>query len=479
MTQIATLEEKIDELVRSLGGLERLRDLARLSSLDHLVNLHLLSHLTKLDKIEGLNHLESLEKLEELKKLDNLQMMENLSQLIQLENLAKLENLKSLDKLDYLKDIHEFRCFESLENLSQLERLAELDRLSQLDSLYKLSHLDKLEQLEGLDKLEWLKELSQLDRLETLTQISEFFNNHHEKLAKLKHLEALDNLALLDKLSQLDRLDKLDKLDELRNLDKLSELSQLDRLSALSEIPPPTPLPESQPVQNTISGPQIVEGVVKTQSKREILYYALSFFADLLKTTIVAGLLVFVLQTSDARRSISQAISYLGFGEGMQVGWALETLSKAAPNDFPRYLKDFEARVEQEIELVVSQRVPWTLDTRFGKLLQLWSYDFELQDFSLHELVKQKLTLRLEVAERKWMNRLDSEISYLMQRHTDSQKLSLWNQLKDLAVAGRWDALLAQSRSNPGDRFAVEASVIAMVHLQLSNPQNLADLMTE
>ncbi len=77
------------------------------------------------------------------------------------------------------------------------------------------------------------------------------------------------------------------------------------------------------------------------------------------------------------------------------------------------------------------------------------------------------------------MDRLDSEISYLMQRHTDSQKLSLWNQLKDLAVAGRWDALLAQSRSNPGDRFAVEASMIAMVHLQLSNPQKLADLLAE
>jgi hypothetical protein len=446
MDKTESLESKIDELISSLGGLERLRELSRLTSLDHLVNLHLLSHLTKLDKIEGL---QQLDKLEVLSSLDQLQNLEKLSLLDQLKVIDEIQKLDQLENLEHLKEIEKL---SSLESLSELSQLVQLENLKSLKNLNSLSKLDNLKELKRLDHLEYLsaldrlQELAVLNKLDQLVGLKELLEKNDSNFSKLRHLEALNNLPLLEKLSELDKLDKLDKLDELSNL-KNNE-----------DIPPAFPLS----VSTTI-----------TPFKNHFI----SFGLDLLRTIVLAGVILFSLNFPKGREVSSNALSYLGFGQGVQVNWALETLWNSSPDDFATYWADFISRIDNDIKLVLNNESYLSQHKKFEILSQLWIYKFTYDGQQLNQVIRKKLSTQLEVYEREWMDKINIEIGQLMLRQGSSEKLSDWNQLKDLAVGGRWKELFVLSSENKNDSFAVEANTISMIHLQLNDPEELKTLV--
>jgi hypothetical protein len=454
MVQPETLEHKIDELLRSLGGLDRLRELARLSSLDHLVNLHLLSHLTKLDKIEGLDKLKDLDQLKGLERLNDLKVMEKLDQLAKLSELRNLEQLSQLNKLSELQELRSLQDLKQLEALSQLDKLSELRRLDALGSLQDLGGLERLDHLKYLANLDRLNELTALTKLDGLNGLGELLEKHGDKFAKLRHLESLDNLHLLD---QLKNLDKLDRLDELSRLDELKAIGHL------AEAPPALPL-----------APVVAQVLT---SKRSFTDHATSFLLDLIRTVVVAAILILVLLMPQGRKVTENAAAFLGFGQGHQVNWALQILSQASGESFPQYWTDFQKRLEAESALVFDTRAPWSLNQRYQKLHSVLSYDFKYQGQSLRERVRQDVEQRLSKFESDWKERLSLEIGQVMLRQGENQKLILWNQLKDLAVGGRWFDVIKISASSSNDRFAQEAAIVALVHLQLSDPSKLADIM--
>lgn len=458
MSHVEGLEHKIDELVRALGGIERLRELARLSSLDHLVNLHLLSHLTKLDKIEGLERLKLLDQLQELQRLDALKGLEKLDQLTQLAELKNLTQLTELSKLSELRELAALKDLKQLEALGQLDKLSELRRLDALGSLQNLGGLERLDHLKYLENLDRLNELTALTKLDALVGLGDLLEKHADKFAKLRHLEALDNLPLLD---QLKHLDKLDRLDELSRLEELKDLVKL------TEAPPAMPVPPVPPTPATVAEPVT----------KEWHDHLLPFGLDVLRTLLVAVVLGGFLLLPQGRQVTAQAAAYLGFGQGQQVNWALQVLAESSPETFPQHWADFQRRLESEGELVFDPRAPWSLRQRYEKLNGILSYDFTYQGTSLRDRTKQGLEQRLVASEAKWKERLILEIGQVMLRQNDNQKLALMNQLKDMAAGGRWDDLLKLSRSAPEDSFANEGSVIALVHLRLSSPEKLAGLM--
>jgi hypothetical protein len=454
MPQTDALEQKLDEVIRSLGGLERLRELARLSSLDHLVNLHLLSHLTKLEKIEGLDQLKDLDRLKGLERLDELKVMEKLERLTQLTELRNLEQLSQLTKLSELQELRSLQDLKQLEALSQLDKLGELRRLDALGSLQDLGGLERLDHLKYLANLDRLNELTALTKLDALTGLGDLLDKHSDKFAKLRHLESLDNLHLFD---QLKNLEKLDRLDELNRLDQLTNIPQF------SEIPPA--LPMATPVAQVVS------------SRKSIGELVLSFGFELLRTLVFAAILVAALLMPQGRKTTEQAAAFLGFGQGHQVNWALRVLAEASDENFPQYWADFQKRIEAEAALVFDEHAPWSLRQRYEKLRGVLAYDFNYQNQSLKERVRQDVERRLAKFEGEWREKLSQEIGQVMLRQEENQKLTLLNQLKDLAVGGRWHDVLRISGSTPGDRFAQAAAIVALAHLQLSDPDKLADIM--
>jgi hypothetical protein len=457
MVQSETLEQKIDELLRSLGGLDRLRELTRLSSLDHLVNLHLLSHLTKLDKIEGLDKLKDLDQLKGLERLNDLKVMEKLDQLVQLNELRNLEQLTQLEKLSELQELRSLQDLKQLEALSHLDKLSELRRLDALGSLQDLGGLERLDHLKYLANLDRLNELTALTKLDGLNGLGELLEKHGDKFAKLRHLESLDNLHLLD---QLKNLDKLDRLDELSRLDELKTIGQL------AEAPPVLP---AQPVMATVP--------VALEARSTLKDHVISFGLDLVRTIVVAAILILVLLMPQGRKVTEEAAAFLGFGQGHQVNWALQILSQSSAENFPEYWVGFQKRLEAESALVFETRAPWSLRQRYEKLHSVLSYDFNYQGQSLRERVRQDVEQRLSKFETDWKERLGLEIGQVMLRQGENQKLILWNQLKDLAVGGRWYDVIEIAASASNDRFAQEAAIVALVHLQLSDPSKLAEIM--
>ncbi|MFP5490331.1 MAG: hypothetical protein ACLGG0_02435 [Bacteriovoracia bacterium] len=458
---VTNLEHKIDELISSLGGLERLRELSRLSSLDHLVNLHLLSHLTKLDKIEGLDKLQLLEKLEELKKLDSLNHLQQLEELKKLNELRQLESLNELKQLDQLQKLDSLKELKNLDRLESLDKLHALHRLDALGSLRDLGGLERLDHLKYLENLDRLQELTALTKLEELSGLKELLEANSEKFNLLKHLDALNNLPLLEKLGQLD---KLDQLDELKNLDKLIELRQLDRLTTIHEIPPAAPVPEKEEAVETVVAPVI-------QMTSSWQHHLTQFGLDLLRTFILAGVLVALMLIPQGRKLANKAAAILGFGQDTQVGWALETIQNFTPQEFPKHWASFQKRMEIEIELIFDRQTPWPLKRRYEVMYNLHSYDYSYEGISLKEQIKKDVMTKLTVFENDWSERLNQEVAQMMLKSSDNQKLTLLNQLKDSMLGGRWEELLKISLVHQDERLAFEASIMAMVHLQWTDPQ--------
>jgi hypothetical protein len=300
--------------------------------------------------------------------------------------------------------------------------------------------------------------------LDQLKGIQQLLENNREVLSKLKHLEALDNLPLLGQLSQLD---KLERLDELKRLDELAAIGlKLDAPPAFQgeatelESSPSRALPENFKIQRSLSE------------------HLLSFGLDLLRTLVLAAGLFFFVTHPHGRKLVNQAVAYLGFGQGIQVNWALETLWNSSPQDFDRYWRDFIKRIESDLDLIVDKRTPYSLKFRYELLLQLGSYEFNYEGQSLSKLVKQKIIGRMTSIETSWMDRINVEIGQLMLRQGDSKKLALWNQLRDLAVGGRWNSLLDISKTNEDDSFAREASIIALLHLHINDPEFLREFFS-
>lgn len=460
MDNTGVLEKKIDDLITSLGGLDRLRELSRLASLDHLVNLHLLSHLTKLDKIEGLKELDKLKSLDSLSQLRQLDKLENLNLL---RVVDEIKNLEKLDRLDSLKDLG---SLERLSELKQLEQLADLSRLDELKRLDQLEGLENLKELERLSHLSYLKNLDRLQELNALTKLDQlqdlklFMEQNKEILPKLKHLDALDNLALLGKLSELD---KLERLDELKLLDKLDHLAH------------PTSALPALPTENEESKPQIVA----VPQARGFLSYVSDFFLDLVRSLILAGLIIVALQHPQGRKTAQQAVNYLGFGEGLQVNWALETLWSSPTGSFDKHWRDFLKKLDRDVDLTLEQASGLSLRRRYENLNQLFLYEFDYESVKLDQVVRNKVRTKITLVESVWTDNINVEIGQLMLKQGDSRQLGLWNQLKELAVGGRWKDLLTVALTAPEDRFAQEAALIAMAHLKLNDSSDLKNFFVE
>ncbi len=460
MDNSLALEKKIDELITSIGGLDRLRELSRLSSLDHLVNLHLLSHLTKLDKIEGLKELDklksldSLNELRQLDKLENLNLLKVVDQIKNLEKLDKLDSLKELNVLDKLDDL------KKLEGLSKLDSLVELKRLDKLDSLENLKELERLGHLSYLKNLDRLQELNLLSKLDQLQDLKDFMEQNKEILPKLKHLDALDNLSLLGKLSELD---KLERLDELKHLDKLDFISN------------PSAMLPALPDENV----EIKFKSAPIQYRKSFLSHCFDFVLDLFRSLILAGLIILAFQYPQGRKTAQQAVSYLGFGDGIQVNWALETLWNSPTGSFDKYWNDFLKKLDSDINLSLEMTSGLGLKRRYENLNAIFLYDFNYESEKLDQIVRKKVRAKINLTESVWTDNINIEIGQLMLKQGDSRKLGLWNQLKDLSVGGRWKDLLNVSLTAPDDEFAQEAAIIALTHLKLNDSTDLKKFFIE
>lgn len=462
MEQTQILEKKIDDLISSLGGLERLRDLSRLSSLDHLVNLHLLSHLTKLDKIEGLVELDKLKALESLQQLKQLDKLENLN------HLKVVDEIKNLDKLSYLKELKNLNSLGELSQLTKLDALQKLDLLESLTSLDKLDNLTELKELARLDHLSYLKNLDRLQDLTLLTKLDqlqgfkELMENNKDLLSKLKHLDALDNLSLLGKLSELENLDKL---DELKNLDKITQLmNPVPRLPALPEE-------GENDLPHKLHAPQYY--------KKSFFSHFADFSLDLIRSLVLAAIMIAALQYPQGRKTAQQAVAFLGFGEGVQVNWALETLWNSPSTAFDKYWNDFIKKLDSDVFLVLEIDSGFSLKRRYESLNAMFHYDFSYENNKLDQIVRKKVRARIIEIESKWTESINVEIGQLMLKQGDSKKLGLWNQLKDLSIGGRWGDLLNVSLTAPDDIFAQQASIIALAHLKLNDSNELKLFFTE
>jgi hypothetical protein len=460
MDNSSVLEKKIDDLVTKIGGLDRLRDLSRLASLDHLVNLHLLSHLTKLDKIEGLKELEKLKSLDSLSHLHQLDKLENLNLL---RVVDEIKNLEKLDKLDSLKDLRtldrldELKKLQDLDKLSSLEELKNLTKLESLDNLKELERLNHLSYLKNLDRLQELNLLSKLDQLQDLKL---FMDQNKDIFPKFKHLEALDNLALLGKLSELD---KLDRLDELKRLDKLEYISNP------AFAPPALPGEGEEPKVQVVSVPY----------RKSFLTYSFDFILDLLRSLVLAALIIVALQYPQGRKTAQQAVNYLGFGEGLQVNWALETLWSSPTGSFDKHWNDFLKKLDVDINLTLELSSGLGLKRRYENLNQLFVYEFDYEAEKLDVIVRKKVRSKITLVESVWTDDINAEIGQLMLKQGDSRQLGLWNQLKELTVGGRWQDLLKVSLAAPQDEFAQEAAIIALTHLKLNDSTELKQFFVE
>lgn len=456
------LEKKIDDLISSLGGLERLRDLSRLSSLDHLVNLHLLSHLTKLEKIEGLQELDKLKALESLQQLKQLDKLENLNQLKvvdEIKNLDQLSHLKELNQLEALHELRQLNKLDSLQKLDSLDRLASLDKLENLSELQELARLDHLSYLKNLDRLQDLTMLTKLDQLQGLKELME---NNKDLLSKLKHLDALDNLSLLGKLSELEHLDRL---DELKNLDKITQI--MNPAPRLPALPDEEGSGSSQPLHTS----QVF--------KKSLSSHVVEFSLDLIRSLVLAAILIAALQYPQGRKTAQQAVSFLGFGEGIQVNWALETLWNSPSTAFDKHWNDFIKKLETDINLTLEKDSGFSLTRRYENLNAMFAYDFTYETNKLDQIVRKKVRARVNDVERKWTDSINIEIGQLMLKQGDTRKLGLWNQLKDLSIGGRWKDLLNVSLTAPEDEYAREAAIIALVHLKLNDSNDLKRFFTD
>lgn len=463
MDNSSVLEKKIDDLITRLGGLDRLRELSRLTSLDHLVNLHLLSHLTKLDKIEGLKELDKLNSLDSLSHLRQLDKLDKLENLNLLRVVDEIKNLEKLDKLDSLKNLH------ALDRLDELNKLQELDKLSNLDELKNLTMLQGLDNLKELERLNHLSYLKNLDRLQELNLLSKldqlqdlkhFMDQNKDILPKFKHLDALDNLALLGKLSELD---KLDRLDELKQLDKLEYISHT------ASAPPALPGEGEEPKVQVVSVPY----------KKSFLTYSFDFILDLVRSLVLAGLIIAALQHPQGRKTAQQAVNYLGFGEGLQVNWALETLWSSPTGSFDKHWNDFLKKLDVDINLTLELSSGLGLKRRYENLNQLFVYEFDYETEKLDVIVRKKVRSKITLVESVWTDNINVEIGQLMLKQGDSRQLGLWNQLKELAVGGRWLDLLKVSLASPQDEFAQEAAIIALTHLKLNDSTELKQFFVE
>ncbi len=464
-TAPGSLEAKIDDLVKALGGLERLRELSRLSSLDHLVNLHLLSHLTRLDKIEGLDKLKALDELRSLEKLDNLTQLEELRGLNRLTELRQLEELGKLASLTSLDRLSELDRLSQLDQLSQLDKLLELQKLGALDSLSNLGGLERLDHLKYLESLDRLQELTALTKLEDLAGLKDLLEKNSERLNQLRHLDALDNLPLLNKL---DNLDRLDRLDELKLLDRLTELRELDRLTALSEAPPPPASPAAAPVpQPAPVVERVIERVDAPVARWQEQLLRLGF--ELVRTFFVALLVTLALVAPSGQRVLKEATSYLGLGGPAQVAWALGVLREAEGGGFAQHWVDFQQRIDNELGLLFETAAPWPVSQRRALLRALLSYDFQHDGVSLREAIRTKLRERVALFESQWGSRLNRELGQLMLSQRDPAQVSLLNQLKELSISARWENLVRLAEDHPESLLAQEALILGLTRLELED----------
>lgn len=368
-----------------------------------------LKHLWKLDKLERLIYLaelqklDRLDKLEHLDKLDELQHVDELRHLKELNNLGKLKDLKSLDKLNHLLRLKHLDKLDSLKELDQLKQLEMMEMLKQLDKLIylnKLEGLRKLDKLDGLVKVEELRVLlethsenfdkfSQLSHLEKLDNLKRLDNlsrlSDLEKLGALEQMEKLTELKSLEKLVNLQSLYKLDKLDDLAKLERLSKLDQLHYLEKLDNMQDLSKLDtlKDEEVRSSLTYLSKLE-IFKGTNKHFILKLALSSLFDIVKITVVAVGLLFVLTKNVSYQTFNRLVPYIGFGEADRVNIALSILSQdLSTSEFDKLYKDLEARVKREASTLFDSHTTKGLNEyRIAENLLAYNYVVDTYDIA-------------------------------------------------------------------------------------------------
>lgn len=338
---------KLDKLERliylgELQKLEKLDQLGRLDQLDKLDNIQELRHLKEIKNLHHLKELKALDQLNHLMRLKHLEKLDSLKELDQLKQMEMLEMLKQLDKLIYLNKLESLRKLDKLDGLAKVEELKVLLE-THSEHFDKFTHLSQLEKLDNLKRLDNLSRLSELENLASLGKM--------EKLSELKNLEKLTNLESLYKLDKLDdlaKLERLSKLDQLHYLEKLDNMQDLSKLDTLKD----------EEVRSSLAYLSKLE-YFKGTNKHFIVKLALSSLFDIVKISVVAVGLLFILTKNVSYQTFNRLVPYLGFGEADRVNIALSILSQdLSTSEFDKLYKNLEARVKREASTLFDASSP-------------------------------------------------------------------------------------------------------------------------
>lgn len=396
------IEHAQDEISDKKNTQELDRVLQHLWKLDKLERLIYLAELQKLEKLDKLEYLDKLDELEHVVELRHLKELNNLGKLKDLKSLDKLNHLlrlKHLDKLDSLKELDQLKQLEMMEMLKQLDKLIYLNKLEGLRKLDKLDGLVKVEELrvllethsEHFDKFAHLAQLEKLDnlkRLENLNRLSDL-----EKLSSLEQMEKLTELKSLEKLVNLQSLYKLDKLDDLAKLERLSKLDQLHYLEKLDNMQDLSKLDtlKDEEVRASMSYLSKLD-LFKGTNKHFIGKLALASLFDIVKITVVAVGLLFVLTKNVSYQTFNRLVPYIGFGEADRVNIALSILSQDLSNsEFDKIFKDLEARVKREASTLFDHHTPKGMN-EYRIAENLMAYNYTVENYDIGAISKKERT---------------------------------------------------------------------------------------
>jgi hypothetical protein len=351
-----------------------------------------LKELKSLSKLELLNQLDELRELSQLTELKNLKQLDKLSHLYDLEKLEKLDQLDQLHQLIYLKKLDALNKLDKIDDLKMLNHLSDLEQLlevygDQFESIRYLSHLENLKELENLKDLKNLDQIQELNKLQRLDELS--------KLRELQNLESLHKLSHLRDLDKLEALTKLEKLDNLQELQQLEQLKKMDNLSKLDKL-------EDEKVLSYLNKLDQLN-ILKDKGSTLVLKMVGSLVLDFIKVAALAALMVYMVGKNTESQTVGRILPYLGFGEGEKVNIGLALLQReVSSKDFDRYYQSVVGRINHEVEAYYEYRDFKPSHFRYKILADLYSYNYETQEYNLKLVVKTEIGKKLDFYTKRY-----------------------------------------------------------------------------
>lgn len=483
------LEVKLNLLVDQISvGLTQLNQLEGLS---HLEELKKLGHLEQFEDLKSLSEASlqavnlCLQHLEALEKLKDLQLVESLSELKQLVHLERLNKLDKLDELRKLEDLSELTRLNELKNLVYLEELKRLDKINELSKLDVIDRLDSalnhhedtlrpLRHLDELEKLKFLKELNALSHLDDLKSLSKLDKlTSLENLAKLDNLEsmsALDNLrhlAILDELKNLDQLRKLQKLDDLEKLSDLKNLDQLEKLNHLSKL---DRIEDARFAQRLDKLDKL--DILKNESKKLALQQLVGTVLDVLKVSLAAVIIIFILQSRSGQNIISKTLPFIGFSNSAQTSLGLQMLMGQIPDEqFEQILGTVRKKIDFEItSLFSTSPLPQPLD-RLILVKQLKAYEFSEFGSDLSDEIKTKIDSKKNALSNQVIEAIDFSIALKKSEGNETAEKIL-REIKILIMNGKFMKSLELSLPYWGsDKAMTLSALISIIEMEKVAPE--------